>query len=358
MELMSESNRSERWIQATLDPKSSVRDAIDKLNETGFQIVLIKDEDNRLLGTITDGDIRRALVNNTHLDAGSESIMNANAQVVSPEKSRSEVLKIMTRNKIFQIPIVDSNGILVGLHLWDEIETPSYRSNVMVIMAGGRGTRLLPHTFETPKPMLEVAGKPILEHIITRARNQGIKHFTISLNYLGEVIEKYFQNGETLGVEITYIREEKPLGTAGALSLTASNFKEPIIVTNGDVLTDINYTSILDFHLSQQANATMAIREHEWQNPFGVVTVEDLKITGYKEKPITRSFINAGVYVINPSCLSKLRFGEYCDMPTLFSKLREIGNHVIAFPVHEPWLDIGRPVDLQTANSNAWLTND
>ena len=251
---------------------------------------------------------------------------------------------------MFQIPIIDEQGMLVGLHLWDEIETFLQRPNTMFIMAGGRGTRLLPHTVETPKPMLEVAGKPILEHIIDRAHKQGITRFIICLNYLGNVIADYFQDGKKLGVSITYTREERPLGTAGALSLAVDEFKEPILVTNGDVLTNINYTSIIDFHITNQAKATMAIKEYEWQNPYGVVTTQGENIVGYKEKPIDKSFVNAGVYVINPECLSELEYGAYCDMPTFFSILRGKGNRTIAFPIHEPWLDIGRPIDLQAAN--------
>jgi NDP-sugar pyrophosphorylase family protein len=228
----------------------------------------------------------------------------------------------------------------------------------MVIMAGGRGTRLLPHTAETPKPMLEVAGKPILEHIINRARNQGITNFLLSVNYLGSIIENYFQNGEKFGVSITYIREKEALGTAGGLSLIADRFTEPIIVTNGDVLTDISYTALLDFHKVNQAKATMAIREFELQNPYGVVIMEGENISGYLEKPISKSFINAGVYVIEPECLLELEYGVYRDMPDLFSYLREKKNKVIAFPIHESWLDIGRPIDLLKANTQKDKLND
>jgi dTDP-glucose pyrophosphorylase len=350
--------RSEKWIESILPPEASVREAIERLEITGYQIILIADKELLLLGTITDGDIRRALMNNFDLDARADQIMHKNATVVGVSSNRAEVLDLMTKNRVMQIPIVDERGMLVGLHLWDEVETVLPRLNAMVVMAGGRGTRLLPHTVETPKPMLEVAGKPILEHIINRARKQGITRFIVSLNYLGNVIEDYFQNGSKFGVTITYIREEKPLGTAGALSLAVDEFEEPIIVTNGDVLTDISYTSILDFHVANQAKATMAIREYEWQNPYGVVTIDGESIAGYREKPVSKSFINAGVYVINPECLSELEYGEYFDMPSLFSILREKKHRVIAFPMHEPWLDIGRPIDLHTANSQIGEQSD
>ena len=343
--------RSENWKETILPPEASVREAIKRLEITGCQIILIANTELLLLGTVTDGDIRRALLNNFNLEARVDEVMHKNVITVEVSSDRNEVLDLMTKNKVLQIPVVDKHGFLVGLHLWDELEANLPRRNAMVIMAGGLGTRLLPHTVETPKPMLLVAGKPILEHIINRARKQGVNRFIISLNYLGNIIEDYFQNGKTLGVSITYIREEKPLGTAGALSLVVDEFKEPIIVTNGDVLTDISYTSILDFHTKNKAKATMAIREYEWQNPYGVVKIDGESISNYEEKPISKSYINAGVYVVDPACLSELEYGAFCDMPTLFSILREKRDRVIAFPIHEPWLDIGRPVDLQVANA-------
>jgi NDP-sugar pyrophosphorylase family protein len=199
--------------------------------------------------------------------------------------------------------------------------------------------------------MLEVAGKPILEHIIRRASAQGIFNFVITLNYLGDVIETHFKDGERYGVSISYVRENEPLGTAGALSLIRDSFHEPVIVTNGDVLTEFSYTSILDFHINNNAEATMAIREYEWQNPFGVVKLTGVDIVDYEEKPVTKTQINAGVYVIEPSSLKEIPYASYCDMPTLFSMIRDTGKRVIAFPVHESWLDIGRPVDLHAANS-------
>ncbi|CAN2170718.1 GCD1 Nucleoside-diphosphate-sugar pyrophosphorylase involved in lipopolysaccharide biosynthesis/translation initiation factor 2B, gamma/epsilon subunits (eIF-2Bgamma/eIF-2Bepsilon) [Candidatus Nanopelagicaceae bacterium] len=350
--------RSENWKAAILSPEASVRSAIEKLESTGFQIILIADKELRLLGTVTDGDIRRALMSHLDLDAQVENVMHKNVTVIGNSSNRLEALNLMKKNKVLQVPIIDEHGILVGLHLWDESETLLTRPNAMVIMAGGRGTRLLPHTIETPKPMLQVGGKPILEHIIKRARNQGISRIIISLNYLGEVIENYFQDGSNFGVSITYIREINPLGTAGALSLCMDEFNEPILVTNGDVLTDISYTSIIDFHITNQARATMAIRQYELQNPYGVVTISGDSISGYVEKPISKSFINAGVYVVDPVCLSELEYGAYCDMPTLFSILREKKHRVIAFPIHEPWLDIGRPVDLQDANMKIVNFND
>jgi NDP-sugar pyrophosphorylase family protein len=236
------------------------------------------------------------------------------------------------------------------LHLWDEITTIPTRSNLMVIMAGGMGTRLRPHTKNCPKPLLPVAGKPMLEHIIERAKLEGFSRFVLAIHYLGHMIEDHFGNGERLGVQIDYLREQSPLGTAGALSLLNPCHDAPFVVTNGDVITDIRYGELLDFHIRHDAAATMAVRVHEWQHPFGVVQTKGVEIVGFEEKPVARSHINAGVYVIGPAALGLLTADAHCDMPTLFERLQLQAKRTVAYPMHEPWLDVGRPDDLSRAN--------
>jgi NDP-sugar pyrophosphorylase family protein len=265
---------------------------------------------------------------------------------------------MMTANKIQQIPIVDENMHLIGLHLWDEISIQPARPNIMVIMAGGKGTRLHPQTKNCPKPMLEIAGKPILRHIIERAKFEGFSHFILAIYHLGNMIEEYFGNGESFGVKIEYLREDAPLGTAGALSLLNPIPETAFVVSNGDVVTDIRYGELLDFHQQHRAAGTMAVRVHEWQNPFGVVQTQGVEITGYEEKPISRSNINAGVYVIEPSALNLLAKTVPCDMPTLFELLSVQGQRIVAYPIYERWLDIGRPDDLMTANIEAQTKKD
>jgi NDP-sugar pyrophosphorylase family protein len=220
----------------------------------------------------------------------------------------------------------------------------------MVIMAGGKGTRLRPHTENCPKPLLPVAGKPILEHIIERAKSEGFSHFILAIHYLGHMIEAYFSDGAKHGVRIEYLKEETPLGTAGALGLISPPPEVPFVVTNGDVITDIRYGELLDFHIRHAGAATMAVRTHEWQHPFGVVQMRGIDIVGFEEKPTIKSHINAGVYVINPTALSAMDCDETCDMPTLFERLQERGQRTVAYPIHEPWLDVGRPEDLLLAN--------
>jgi dTDP-glucose pyrophosphorylase len=346
-----ESQHLEVWRQVLLPPTATIQAVIQNLDQIAIQIALVTDPEGVLLGTVSDGDVRRGLLKGLSLDSPVSTIMHRSPLVVPPTLDRELVLQVMQVNKILQIPIVDENNRVVGLHLWDQVTAIPQRTNQMVIMAGGKGTRLRPYTETCPKPMLTVGGKPMLEHIIERARAEGFNRFVLAVHYLGHMIEDYFGTGEKLDVEITYLREKAPLGTAGALSLLSSVPEEPFIVTNGDVLTDIRYGDLLHFHHQHQAMATMAVRAHEWQHPFGVVQTQGLRIIGFQEKPIARSYINAGVYALNPEALACLDPNQPCDMPTLFEKLRSQDNLAIAYPMHEPWLDVGRPDDLSRANS-------
>jgi dTDP-glucose pyrophosphorylase len=340
---------SKFWRNAILPFGSTIQEAIRTLEVSGLQIVLVVSEGQLLVGTLTDGDIRRAFLKGLSLQSKIDDVVHLNPLVVPPEIGRELVLQLMQANKIHQLPVVDSAGQVVGLHLWDLITIPEPLDNLMVIMAGGRGTRLYPHTQSCPKPMLEVGGKPMLEHIIERAKADGFQNFTISLNYLGHMIEDYFDNGQKWGVNINYLHEDSPLGTAGSLSIFSIAPNAPFVVTNGDVLADIRYSDILDFHLTHHALATMAVRQYELQNQFGVVKLKGIEIEGFEEKPIYRSHINAGIYVLDPIALNHLEAGQYCDMPILFERIRQKEGLTIVYPMHEPWLDVGRPDDLLLA---------
>lgn len=340
-----------RWRQAIICDDATVGQVIVNLSQSGIKIVLVLDARSELVGTVSDGDIRRGLLKGLDLGSPIASIIHRNALVVPPTMARELVLQLMVANKIQQIPAVDEQHHVVDLHLWDEITTPPARFNLMVIMAGGIGTRLHPHTENCPKPLLPVAGKPMLEHIICRAKLEGFNHFVLAIHYLGHMIEAHFGNGERLGVKIEYLREQSPLGTAGALGLLDPRPDAPFVVTNGDVITDIRYGELLDFHTHYAAAATMAVRLHEWQHPFGVVQTQGIEIVGFEEKPIARSHINAGVYALDPTALRLLRTDERCDMPTLFERLQSQSERTVAYPIHEPWLDVGRPDDLRQANA-------
>lgn len=341
----------EPWRKALLAADANLQQAIRNLTETGLQIALVVSSDDILLGTITDGDMRRGLLRGLGLSSALTSIIRPDPLVVPPEMDRETVLQLMRANGFSAIPVVDTSRHVVGLHLLNELLAPRQRKNVMVIMAGGQGTRLRPHTDNCPKPLLPIGGKPMLEHIIERARGEGFERFVLAIHYLGHMIEDYFGDGNRWQVRIEYLREDSPLGTAGAIGLLDPRPTRPFLVSNGDVLTDIRYGELLDFHLHHHASATMAVRLHEWQHPFGVVRTKGVDIISFEEKPVARSHINAGIYVLEPGALDLLSAGEHCDMPTLFSRLQEQNARTIVYPMHEPWLDVGRADDLERAQA-------
>jgi dTDP-glucose pyrophosphorylase/CBS domain-containing protein len=354
--LMTIKNNS--WRKAVLTADATMQAVIHSMNTSTLRIVLVVNEQGALEGTISDGDIRRGLLKGLNLNSPIESLIHRSALVVPPTMGREMVLQLMVANKIQQIPVVDERQIIVGLHLWDEITTTPKRSNLMVIMAGGKGTRLRPFTENCPKPLVTLAGKPMLEHIIERGKLEGFTRFVLAIHYLGQMIEDHFGDGSRLGVMIEYLREDAPLGTAGALGLLNPVPDEPFVVTNGDVVTDIRYGDLLDFHMRHAAVATMAVRVHEWQHPYGVVQTRGLDIVGFEEKPIARTHINAGVYVLSPGVLEELSDRKQCDMPTLFERLQARSMRTVAYPMHEPWLDVGRPDDLEKANRSISSAQD
>jgi dTDP-glucose pyrophosphorylase len=339
-------NKNLKWERALLSPTSLIKDAAEVLSDAALKIVLITDSNLKFIGTVTDGDIRRGLLRGLTLASPISAVINRNATTVPRSYEREGVLRLMLAKKIFQIPIVDEDSKLVGLHLWDEVITPAAHDNLMVIMAGGEGRRLLPKTEKVPKPMLLLGDKPILEHIIVRAKANGINRFVLAIHHLGEVIEEYFGDGLSLGVKISYIKESFPMGTAGALGLIDPIPTESIIVTNGDVITDINYSDILEFHTKNRASATIAIATHRWQNPYGVVKNAGIKYLGLNEKPILHFLINAGVYVLEPQAISTVKDHGFMNMTDLIEFLRQAESEVIVFPIYERWSDLGSHEDL------------
>jgi dTDP-glucose pyrophosphorylase len=341
------------WRRAVLFQDATLHQAVRNLNDSALQIALVTAADGTLMGTITDGDVRRGLLRGLDLTSPIDSVIKREAMVAPADMTRESALRLMQSNQITALPIIDDRRRLVGLHLLHEVTTASRRKNVMIIMAGGRGARLGPHTEKCPKPLLAVNGKPMLEHILERAKTQGFSAFIISVGYLGHMIEAYFGDGSRWNVEITYLREDHPLGTAGAIALLRPRPLEPFVVTNGDVLTDVDYSEMLDFHTRSGAAATMAVRLHEWQHPFGVVFTKGVDIVGFEEKPVSRTYVNAGIYVLGAGALDCLSEGEHCDMPTIFERLKDAGARTIVYPVHEAWMDLGRPEDFEAPHLNA-----
>ena len=352
------SEMDNRWRRALISPEATLVETIENLNTVAIKLALCVDTEGRLIGSVTDGDLRRGLLRGLTMQDPVREIVNPNPLVVPEGTAHDMVRAIMQVNKVLQVPVVDAAGRVVGLHLWDALEAVPSHDHTMVIMAGGKGTRLRPYTENCPKPMLAVAGKPMLQHIIERAKSQGFGHFLLSLNYLGQMIRDHFGDGSAFGVTITYVEENEPLGTAGALSLIQPRPASVFVVTNGDVLTDIDYRELIEFRERYNAHGVMAVRMYEWTNPYGVVQVDGLNITGFAEKPVSRSHINAGVYAFLPDALDQLAVNQYCDMPELFDRIRLNGMKTVAFPMHEPWLDVGRQDDLIHARAKYGKAND
>jgi dTDP-glucose pyrophosphorylase len=327
-------------------------DVINNIEDSLYQICFIVDNKGTLIGSITDGDIRRGLIEGHSIDSNASSVMNSNPISILNSESEIEAQTIMTTNQIKQLAVVDSDNKLIGVHLIEQILNLAPKENPILIMAGGFGKRMMPLTESVPKPMLKVAGKSILEHIILNAKSQGFKKFIISLHYLGKLIIDHFGDGSVLDISIEYIHEREPLGTAGALSLLDPLPKLPFIVTNGDILTDINYANLLHFHESNNAEATMTIKKYELQNPYGVVNTQGLEIISFEEKPIQISYVNAGIYAINPSNLKYLKSNQPCDMPDFFERIKNDERLIAAYPIHETWADVGKPTDLSKVNKD------
>lgn len=346
------SARTEPWREALLGEKATLQDAIRSLDRSSQQIVLVVDHNEVLVGTITDGDIRRGILRGVGMGDSLGTVMHREPMVLPQGIDRHAALQLMRTNGLQQLPVVDERRRVVGLYLWNTLDTPEIRPNTMVVMAGGRGTRLYPHTENCPKPMLPIGGKPMLEHIVERARSEGFRNFVFAVHYLAHMIEDHFGDGSRLDVEIAYLREERPLGTGGALGLMTHRPDGPFVVTNGDVLSEVRYGEILEFHIRHAAAATMAVRPYEWQHPFGVVHTNGVDIAGFEEKPMVRSRINAGIYALDPIALDAIAPDEHCDMPKLFERLRASAHRTIVYPMHEPWLDVGRPADLEQARND------
>ena len=337
------------WRNAVVDDGYSIRELIENLTNSSLQISLILDEDDHLIGTVSDGDIRRGILAGLDLDSPISKIIQRKPLVVSEGTHISIIKELMLANNINHMPIVNTKGQIKDLYTWNDIESLDDINIQMVIMAGGKGKRLMPYTKDCPKPMLKINNKPMLEIIIDRARAEGIKKFILCVNYLSQVIVEYFGNGQKFGVQIEYLYEEQELGTAGALYFLKDKIKSPFLVTNGDVITEISYLNLFNFHSTNDSLATMAITTHEIHNPFGVVKLNGNNITGFEEKPIVSNFINCGIYVLDPLVISYLVENKYCDMPNLFMKIKD-KNRLHAYPIHEKWIDVGRENDLISAN--------
>ncbi len=341
------------WEQVIINTSLSIKEAIKFIDNKGERIALVTDENQRLLGTITDGDIRRGLINGVELSSTCDKIMCVEPISAKVGVSKNQLRAMFDEHQILHIPILDDEGVLFGLETLQEyIHTDRRIDNPVFLMAGGFGSRLKPLTDNCPKPLLKIGDKPILELIMESFIKAGFHNFYISTHYMPEMIRGHFGDGKQWGVSINYIHEEKPLGTGGALGLLpSSEISLPIILMNGDLLTNVNFIELLEFHNQNHGLATICVRNFDYQIPFGVIETEGSTVTSMKEKPTHNYKVNAGIYVLDPLLLIHVETDEYVDMPTLLKRHMDQGEKLLTFPIHEYWLDIGRKEDFIKAQS-------
>lgn len=343
---------SDEYKKTLVAPQTSILDTISTIDTAGLQIALVVDEGGVLVGTVTDGDVRRGLLSGAGMSDPIEGVMNKTPVTVSQTMAKAEILEIMEKYDVRQIPITDEDGRLIGFENRKSLTYHEYGDVKIVLMLGGQGTRLRPLTQDTPKPMLQVGDKPLLENIVASFKKQGFHQFIFSLNYHADIIRDHFGDGSDLGVEIDYVLEDEPMGTAGALGLIESLSDGPFIVMNGDILTNVDFRSLVDFHNQNKTIGTMCVREYTHEVPYGIVQNDGTELGSIVEKPTQSYFVNAGIYVLDPACLPHIAPREYLDMPQLFELLREKGHVSSVFPIREYWLDIGRPEDLDKARQD------
>lgn len=340
------------WTKTLVRETDSIRHVMQCIDEAELQIALVTDDSGRLKGVITDGDLRRGMLRGLTLESSAKQVMTSNPVIASPDMRLAAIEELMYERDLHQVPVVDKDGVIVSLALHGRFLPRDRLGNTVVLMVGGLGTRLGDLTRNIPKPLLRIGGKPILEIILDGLISQGLHRFVFAVNYKGEMIERYFGDGRRWGATIEYLREEKRLGTCGALSMIENRPCEPLIVMNGDILAKIDYSKMLQFHNDHKGSATVAVRDYEVDVPFGVVDSQADRVTALVEKPRSKFQVNAGVYVIDPSCIDFIPPNEYFDMTSLLTLLIDNSKAVYQFPVRDYWLDVGRSADFDKANTD------
>ena len=338
--------------QNTLPFKATLLEAIQKMDKANMKIVLVLDEEQRLCGTVTDGDIRRSLLKGTSLQDPVTHTMNSHPRVASENTPQKEMVQLMRKENLLHLPILDSQRKVKDIFTLKEFHRTFSKDNWVVLMAGGVGRRLHPLTKDIPKPLLQVGNRPILETILNNFVENGYKNFFLSINYKGQMIRDHFGDGSSFGVCIQYLMENQALGTAGGLSLLNQKPKNPFIVMNGDLLTKVDFSQMIHFHLRNKAQVTLCVREYQSSIPFGVVDLGDIQVRALHEKPVRTHWINAGIYVLNPDILDTIPQNTYLDMTTLLNDLLDKKQKICAFPIREYWMDIGQPKDFAKAGGD------
>ncbi|MEO6775186.1 MAG: nucleotidyltransferase family protein [Kofleriaceae bacterium] len=341
----------QRLLEATVLSSATVREAMQCLDRSGLLIALVVDDAQRLVGILTDGDIRRALLAGAALAAPLLDHIRRDFVSVAPTAGRAEVIELMQARYIQQVPVVEPGGKLVGLHLLRDVIGTSARANWAIVMAGGRGSRLAPLTDQLPKPMLRVAGRPILERIVLHLVGQGVRRIFLAINYLGDIIRDHFGDGSAYGARIEYLVEDQPLGTGGALSLLMERPTAPVLVMNGDLVTQANIGGMLDFHAAGAQVATVAVREYFHTVPFGCVELDGDRLVRLEEKPTVSRLVNAGIYVLAPELVATIAPRTRIDLPEIIGAAMNRRDDVRAFELEDDWLDIGQREQLTQARS-------
>jgi dTDP-glucose pyrophosphorylase len=336
------------WRNIALNVHQTIRDAMEIIGKGSLGVAIVSNANDELLGVITDGDIRRGLLRSYGLNDTVDKVMNSNPVYCFESDSTKKKIAILNKLKIVHLPVLNSSKKIVGIEVIKSVLNKNIENSAFII-AGGLGTRLRPLTEKVPKPLLNLGGKPILQIILESLIDAGISKFYFSVNYMGNMIVDYFGNGEKWGVEIKYISEEQPLGTAGSLSLLQDKIEHPLLVMNADLLTKIDVVELLNFHTKQNAKATMCVREYDFQVPYGVVQTDEHSLIDITEKPVHKFFVNAGIYVLDPQVISIIPKAQYYTMPELLKKVNEDNTSVKVFPIHEYWLDIGQLEDFKKA---------
>ncbi len=339
------------WRKALLTPDATFAEAIKVIDAGEIQAGIVVDSDGRLLGIVTDGDIRRAIVAGVTMDAPVGAVMTASPITAAAGTERQRMFDVLRATRRKHLPVVDDAGRVVDLVMFGDMVEQAARENWVVLMAGGLGARLQPLTRDTPKPLLPVGRKPLLETIVENFVAQGFRRIYLSVNYKADMIIDHFGDGRKWGIDIRYLRESEPLGTAGPLGILEETPTAPLIVMNGDLLTKLDFATLLDFHREHGAAATMCVREYDFQVPYGVVETDGAEIRSITEKPVHRFFINAGIYVLDPAMVAKVERGRRIDMTELFDRAMADGGKANVFPIREYWLDIGHEHDFRRANA-------
>ena len=338
------------WENLIVSEYTTLKEVMILFERYSVQIALVSNKNNNLLGVVTDGDMRRSLLRNVEINDCIKQTMNTSPVTVTLDTLPSEITKKFNLFDIKYLPIIDKKNVIKGLYGKSDFIESLKNNTPVVIMAGGEGLRMRPLTERLPKSMVGINGTPIIEKLLSNLIEQGFSNFFFSINYLGEIIENYFGDGRKWGGNITYLKEGKKLGTGGALSLL-KGVKNQLIILNGDLVTNVNFKMMLDYHKKEQACVTVGVKKTVFRVPYGVVNCKDMLIQSLDEKPIVHYNTNCGIYTLSAKVLDYVLEDQYVDMPCIINHLLKKKEKVVAFPIYEAWQDIGNIHDLEKVHS-------